>query len=56
MTKYYNWLYLVFSIAFNTSNFHTIRIKSFKFLWTTICTDWACPCGFHKLYFYKLHL
>jgi len=49
-------LYLVFLITFDTSNFHTLRIKTLKFLWTTICTDWACPCRFHKLYFYKLHL
>jgi len=49
-------LYLVFFIALNTSNFHAIRIKTFKLLWTTICTNWACTCGLHKLYFFKPNL
>jgi len=49
-------LYLVFFIALNTSNFNTLRIKTFELLWTTICTNWACTCGFHKLYSFKPNL
>jgi len=41
-------LYLVFLIAFNTPDFHALRIKALKLLWATICTNWACPCWLHK--------
>ena len=56
MIKMMYWLYLVFFIALNTSNFHAIRIKTFELLWTTICTNWACTCRLHKLYFFKPNL
>jgi len=49
-------LYHVFFIALNTFNFHALRIKTFELLWTTICTNWACTYGLHKLYFFKPNL